>query len=95
MKLTDVEEPMTVSEAQVLYLYHARAAFEIEMQEFIGHEDRKRSQEHDELAVRYARQLREVGVEVEDAHGDVALQLAAARTRTWLVLYAERQQLKE
>lgn len=92
MKSND-EEPMTVSEAQVLYLYHARAAFNIEMQDYISYEDRKKSKEHDELASRYARMLREVGVAVEDAHGDTALQLAAAHTRTWSVLYSERQQL--
>lgn len=90
----ELQEPMTVSEAQVLYLYHARASFFISMQDFTTHQDLENWKVHDERAGHYARRLREVGVRVEDIHGDVASQLAAAHTRFWAVLYSERQQLK-
>lgn len=91
---TGLQEPMTVSEAQVLYLYHARASFFISMQGFTTHQDRENWKIHDERAEHYSRRLREVGVRIEDIHGDVASQLATAHTRFWAVLYAERQQLK-
>ena len=90
----ELQEPMTVSEAQVLYLYHARASFFISMQDFTTRQDRENLVIHNERAEHYSRRLREVGVRVEDIHGDVASQLATAHTRFWAVLYSERQQLK-
>lgn len=59
-----------VSEAQVLYIHHARAAFLISMKDYWQRGDAEAEQEHSRQANYYAGLLRDSGQEVPNIHDE-------------------------
>jgi len=83
-----------VSEAQVLYVHHARAAFLISMKDYWQRGDAEAEQEHSRQADYFAKLLRDSGQEVPNIHDEQWLAVWGYKASCVYDLYLAREELK-
>lgn len=90
---TDYDNFITVSEAQVLFVFNSSRSFYITMMDIRSREDVEEDRICSQMADFYARWLDNSGYQIPKLESSFSKELMAAYHRVWSVLYEERKSL--